>query len=145
MQTITPFLWFDGNVEDAVRFYASVFPNTRIESASAMSATFELLGQRFMALNGGPMYRFSEAVSFFIGCDTQDEVDDYWRKLTAGGGTEQPCGWLKDKYGLSWQVIPRALGRYLADADRQKAQRVMDAMLKMKKIDVAALDRAYAG
>ena len=145
MQTITPFLWFNGNVEQAVRFYASVFPDTRIESANPMTATFELLGQRFMALNGGPMYKFTEAVSFFISCDTQAEVDDYWRKLTADGGTEQPCGWLKDKFGLSWQVIPRKLGRYLSDPDRQKAQRVTDAMMKMKKIDVAALDRAYTG
>ena len=145
MQTITPFLWFDGNVEEAVRFYASVFPNTRIENANPTQATFELLGQRFMALNGGPAFKFNEAVSFFISCDTQQEVDDYWRKLLADGGEESQCGWLKDKFGLSWQVIPRQLGRYLSDPDRAKAKRVMDAMLKMKKIDVAALDRAYTG
>src|SRR5262249_26111086 len=99
MQTITPFLWFDGNVEDAVRFYASVFPNTRIESANPAQATFELLGQRFMALNGGPAFKFNEAVSFFVSCDTQQEVDNYWRKLLADGGTESQCGWLKDKFG----------------------------------------------
>jgi predicted 3-demethylubiquinone-9 3-methyltransferase (glyoxalase superfamily) len=145
MQTITPFLWFDGNVEEAVRFYASVFPNTRIENANATQATFELLGQKFMALNGGPAFKFNEAVSFFISCDTQAEVDTYWQKLLVDGGAESQCGWLKDKFGLSWQVIPRQLGRYLSDPDRAKAKRVMDAMLKMKKIDVAALDRAYAG
>ena len=145
MQTITPFLWFDGNVEEAVRFYASVFPNTRIENVSPAQATFELLGQRFLALNGGPAFKFNEAVSFFISCDTQQEVDNYWRKLLADGGEESQCGWLKDKFGLSWQVIPRQLGLYLSDPDRTKAKRVMDAMLKMKKIDVAALDRAYAG
>ena len=142
MQTITPFLWFDRSVEEAVRFYVSVFPDTRIVSMNPMSATFELQGQTFMALNGGPMYKFTEAVSFFLRCETQAEVDDYWRKLTADGGSEQACGWLKDKYGLSWQVIPTALGRYLADPDRAKAQRVMQAMLKMTKIDIAALDRA---
>jgi predicted 3-demethylubiquinone-9 3-methyltransferase (glyoxalase superfamily) len=145
MQTITPFLWFNGNVEEAVRFYASVFPNTRIENANPAQATFELLGQKFMALNGGPAFKFNEAVSFFLSCDTQDEVDTYWRKLLADGGSESQCGWLKDKFGLSWQVIPRQLGRYLSDPDRTKAKRVMDAMLTMKKIDVAALDRAYAG
>jgi predicted 3-demethylubiquinone-9 3-methyltransferase (glyoxalase superfamily) len=145
MQTITPFLWFNDNLEEAVHFYASVFPDARIIDLNPMSATFELQGQPFMALNGGPTHRFSEGVSFFIKCETQQEVDDYWYKLTADGGSEQPCGWLKDRFGLSWQVIPNALGRYLSDPDRDKAQRVIQAMLKMKKLDVAALDRAYAG
>jgi predicted 3-demethylubiquinone-9 3-methyltransferase (glyoxalase superfamily) len=110
-----------------------------------MNATFEIEGQRFIAFNGGPQFRFNEAVSFFIQCRTQEEVDYYWSKLTADGGAEQPCGWVKDRFGLSWQVVPDALGRYLGDSDRDKSQRVLQAMLRMKKIDIAALDAAYAG
>ena len=145
MQKITPFLWLDGKVEEAVKFYTSVFRNARVVNLNPMSAIFEIEGQEFMALNGGPQFKFNEAVSFFIRCETQDEVDDYWSKLTADGGTESQCGWLKDKFGLSWQVIPNELGRYLGDKDRAKAERVMRAMLKMKKIDIATLNTAYAG
>ena len=145
MQKIVPFLWFDGKLEEATRFYLSVFKNARVLSLDSMSATFEIEGQEFMALNGGPMFKFNEAVSFFIRCESQDEVDDYWSKLTADGGAESRCGWLKDKFGLSWQVIPNELGSYLSDKDRTKADRVLQAMLKMKKIDVAGLDAAYRG
>ena len=145
MRKITPFLWFDGKLEEAVRFYTTVFSNSRVENLSPMSATFVIEGQEFMALNGGPQFRFNEAVSFFIRCETQDEVDYFWHKLTNDGGAESRCGWLKDKFGLSWQVIPSALGQYLGDRDRGKANRVMQAMLKMKKIDIAALEAAYAG
>jgi predicted 3-demethylubiquinone-9 3-methyltransferase (glyoxalase superfamily) len=141
MSKITPFLWFDGNVEEAVNFYVSVFKDARIVSINPMSATFELMGQRFMGLNGGPMYKFTEAVSFFIACEDQEEVDYYWDNLSAGGA-EQPCGWVKDKFGLSWQVIPNRLTELLFDADRARAERAMGAMLSMKKIDIAALDAA---
>ena len=145
MQKITPFLWFDGRLEEAVKFYTAVFRNARVENLSPWSATFVLDGQEFMALNGGPQFKFNEAVSFFIRCETQDEVDYYWNKLTTDGGAEGQCGWLKDKYGLSWQVVPGALGRYLGDRDRAKADRVMQAMRRKKKLDVAALDAAYEG
>jgi len=145
MQKITPFLWFDGNLEDAVRFYASIFKDARIVNLSPMSATFEIGGQSFMGLNGGPMYKFSEAISFFIRCEDQDEVDYYWSRLLADGGSAQMCGWLKDRFGLSWQVIPNILGAYLSDADGARRQRVMDVMMKMKKLDVDALQRAHAG
>lgn len=145
MTTITPFLWFDNNVPDAVAFYKSVFPNAKIETVNDFMAVFELEGQRFNALNGGPRYKFNEAVSFFIGVETQEQVDYFWTRLTADGGAESNCGWLKDKFGLSWQVVPTALGRYLGDHDRGKANRVMQAMMQMKKIVIADLDRAYAG
>lgn len=145
MTSITPFLWFDNNVPEAVGFYKSVFPNAKIETVSDFMAVFELEGQRFHALNGGPRYRFNEAVSFFVSVETQGEVDYFWEKLTAGGGEESHCGWLKDKFGLSWQVVPSALGRYLGDADRSKANRVMQAMRGMRKIVIAELDKAYAG
>ena len=157
MQKISPFLWFDTQAEEAARFYVSIFDNSRIGTVtrygdagpgpkgSAMTVAFELEGQQFIALNGGPHFKFSEAVSFAIDCKTQDEVDRYWNALTADGGAEQPCGWLKDKFGLSWQVNPTILGKMLDDPDPQKAKRVMEAMLKMKKIDIAALQRAYAG
>jgi predicted 3-demethylubiquinone-9 3-methyltransferase (glyoxalase superfamily) len=156
MPSITPFLWFNDNAEEAARFYVSVFPNSRIGTISrytdagprapdtVLVVEFELDGKPFIGLNGGPQFTFTEAVSFSIDVETQDEVDYYWAKLT-DGGQEQPCGWLKDRFGLSWQVNPRALGRMLADADRPRARRVMEAMLKMKKIDIAALERAYAG
>jgi predicted 3-demethylubiquinone-9 3-methyltransferase (glyoxalase superfamily) len=144
MATITPFLWFEGNMQQAVEFYLSVFAESRLVSMSPMSATFELLGQRFMALNAGPHHKFNEAVSFFVGCNDQAEVDYYWEKLGAGGA-EQQCGWLKDQFGVCWQVIPHALGELLGDQDRAKAGRVMQAMLKMKKIVVADLRAAHAG
>ena len=145
MQKITPFLWFDGKLEEVVKFYTTVFSNARVENLSPMSASFVIEGQEFMALNGGPQFKFNEAVSFFIRCETQDEVDYFWHKLTDDGGAESRCGWLKDRFGLSWQVIPNALGQYLGDRDRAKADRVMQAMLKMKKIDIATLEAAYAG
>jgi predicted 3-demethylubiquinone-9 3-methyltransferase (glyoxalase superfamily) len=156
VSTITPFLWFDTQAEQAAEFYVSIFKNSKIgrvsrygaagpgPAGSAMTVEFELDGQRLIALNGGPMYKFTEAVSFSVDCKTQQEVDEYWRKLSAGG-EEGPCGWLKDKYGLSWQVNPSILGKMLTDKDRAKADRVMKAMLQMKKIDIAALERAYKG
>ena len=143
--SITPFLWFDDNLREAVAFYKSVFPNAKIESVNDFMATFELEGQRFNALNGGPKHKFNEAVSFFISVETQEEVDYFWTRLIADGGQESRCGWLRDKFGLSWQVIPKALGRYLSDLDRNKADRVLQAMLKMQKIIIADLDKAYAG
>ena len=145
MTSITPFLWFANNVPEAVAFYKAVFPNAKVETVSDLMAVFELEGQRFHALNGGPQYRFTEAVSFFISVETQAEVDYFWSRLTADGGEESRCGWLKDKFGLSWQVIPSALGRYLGDPDRTRANRVMQAMMEMRKIIIADLDRAYAG
>jgi predicted 3-demethylubiquinone-9 3-methyltransferase (glyoxalase superfamily) len=145
MTSITPFLWFDNNVPEAVAFYKSVFPNAKVETVNDFMATFELEGQRFNALNGGPKYKFNEAVSFFISVETQEEVDYFWNRLTADGGEESRCGWLKDKFGLSWQVVPKALGRYLSDPDRQKADRAMQAMMKMQKIVIADLDKAFAG
>ena len=122
MTSITPFLWFANNVPEAVAFYKAVFPNAKVETVSDFMAVFELEGQRFHALNGGPQYRFTEAVSFFISVETQAEVDYFWSRLTADGGEESRCGWLKDKFGLSWQVIPSALGRYLGDPDRTKSE-----------------------
>jgi predicted 3-demethylubiquinone-9 3-methyltransferase (glyoxalase superfamily) len=144
MAKVSPFLWFEGNMREAVNFYVSVFKEARIVSMNPAMATFELLGQEFLALNAHPHRKFNEAISFFIKCDTQDEVDYYWESLTDGGG-EQQCGWVKDRFGLSWQVIPNALGRYLMDKDREKANRVMQAMLKMKKIVIADLEVAYNG
>jgi predicted 3-demethylubiquinone-9 3-methyltransferase (glyoxalase superfamily) len=155
MQKITPFLWFNGNAEEAMNFYASVFEQAKIGNVSrfgdagpfpkgtVMTASFELFGQKFVALNGGPQYQFTPAVSFYIDCETQAEVDHYWEKLTAGG-KEQPCGWLVDKFGVSWQVIPAVLVRLLTDPDPKKAGRVAQAMFKMKKIDVKALEAAAA-
>ena len=145
MTSITPFLWLDNNVREAVTFYKSVFPNARIETVSDFMASFELEGQRFNALNGGPKFKFNEAVSFFISVETQEEVDYFWTRLTADGGEEGNCGWLKDKFGLSWQVVPTALGHYLGAPDRSKADRAMQAMMKMRKIVIADLDKAFAG
>jgi predicted 3-demethylubiquinone-9 3-methyltransferase (glyoxalase superfamily) len=154
MSTITPFLWFDDKAEEAMNFYVEVFGDAKVGEVSrygddgpgpagtVMSATFELRGQQFMALNGGPGFPFTEAVSLFVACETQEEVDDLWEKLTAGG-EESRCGWLKDRYGLSWQIIPNALGELLNDPDPVKSQRVMQAMLQMGKIDIAGLRRAY--
>jgi predicted 3-demethylubiquinone-9 3-methyltransferase (glyoxalase superfamily) len=153
MPGITPWLWFDTEGEEAARFYASVFPNSRVvdvsrygeagprPAGSVMTVTFELDGQRFVALNGGPEFTFSEAVSFKVACETQDEVDRYWSALSAGG-EEGPCGWLKDRFGLSWQIVPRRLEELLGDPDPARAQRAMQAMLQMKKIEVAELERA---
>ena len=156
MQKIGPFLWFDSNAEQAANFYVSIFKDSKIlkiarygeagpgPAGSVMVVNFQIEGQDFIALNGGPLFKFTEAISFVINCQTQEEVDHYWNKLTAGGGQESQCGWLKDKYGLSWQVTPTILGELLADKDQKKAQRVMQAMLQMKKIDTAALKRAAA-
>jgi predicted 3-demethylubiquinone-9 3-methyltransferase (glyoxalase superfamily) len=148
---ITPFLWFDHQAEDAMRFYASIFKNSEIlevtpgPGGQAMSVRFRLEDQELIALNAGPMYQFTEAISLFVNCETQAEVDELWSALTADGGEESRCGWLKDKYGLSWQIIPTTLGRLLGDPDPAKAGRAMHAMLQMNKIDIAALERAYAG
>jgi predicted 3-demethylubiquinone-9 3-methyltransferase (glyoxalase superfamily) len=154
MQEITPFLWFNDNAEEAMNFYTSVFEDSKIldvsrygeggpgTPGSVMSATFELRGQEFVALNGGPEFNFTEAVSFLVRCETQDEVDLLWKQLTEGG-SESQCGWLKDKFGLSWQIVPNALGEMLGDPDPEKAQRVMQAMLKMKKLDIHMLQEAY--
>ena len=142
MATVTPFLWFEGNMEQAVNFYLSVFEQSRLISMNAMSATFELQGLELMALNAGPHHKFNDAISLFVACDDQAEVDYYWDKLGADGA-ERQCGWVKDQFGLSWQVIPRLLGQLLGDTDRAKANRVMQAMLKMQKIVVADLQAAY--
>ena len=148
MNKITPFLWFDDQAEEAMRFYVSIFKNSKALSVSpgpsgkAMSVTFELEGQEFMALNAGPQFKFTEAISFFVSCETQDEVDELWTKLTADGGEESRCGWLRDKYGLSWQIIPTALIQMLGDSDPAKAKRVVDAMLTMRKIDIKGLQEA---
>jgi predicted 3-demethylubiquinone-9 3-methyltransferase (glyoxalase superfamily) len=153
VQKIVTFLWFDDRAEEAMNFYVSIFRNSKILNVSrlegapgahgqVMSGSFQLEGQEFMALNGGPQFRFTEAVSLFVNCETQAEVDELWGKLSEGGSKDR-CGWLKDKFGLSWQIIPTALGRMLGDKDPVKARRVMEAMLQMSKIDVAALKRAY--
>ena len=145
--TITPFLWFDGKVEEAMNFYVSVFKNSKVTNVfpgpngTVMSATFELDGQRFMALNGGPMFAFTPAVSFFVNCDTQAEVDELWETLSAGGKKER-CGWLKDKYGLSWQVVPSILGKLLQDQEPGKSERVMAALMQMDKLDIERLQQA---
>jgi len=158
MSKITPFLWFDNKAEEAANFYVSLFKNSRIvgmarygeEGAEAsgrpkgtvMTVPFQLDGQAFVALNGGPQFKFTEAISFVVNCETQEEVDEFWEKLSEGG-EEGQCGWLKDKYGLSWQVVPSALGKMLQDKDPEKSQRVMKAMLQMKKIDIKRLEQAY--
>ena len=154
MPTITPFLWFDNNAEEAMKFYTSIFKNSKVgnvarygdagpgSKGSVMTATFEIEGQKFMVLNGGPHFKFTEAISMFVSVDTQQEVDELWEKLSAGGQKSQ-CGWLKDKFGLSWQIIPKALGELLGDKDPQKSQSVMKAMLQMEKIDIARLKEAY--
>jgi predicted 3-demethylubiquinone-9 3-methyltransferase (glyoxalase superfamily) len=141
MQKISPFLWLEGQAEEAMRFYVSVFPNSRIVSANAMSVSAELDGQRFLALNGGPQFKFTPAISFFVDCQTQREVDELWDKLCAGGEPSK-CGWLTDKYGVSWQIVPSVLGPLLNHP--QKGAQVMQAMLGMRKLDIAALERAAA-
>ena len=154
MQTITPFLWFDGKAEEAMNFYASIFKNSKIGSVTrygeegpgpkgkVMTATFQLNGQEFIALNGGPQFAFSPAISFLVNCETQQEVDELWEKLSEGG-EKQRCGWLKDKFGLSWQIVPSALGVMLRDKDAEKSRRVMKAMLQMDRIDIKGLRQAY--
>ncbi|WP_027157644.1 VOC family protein [Methylobacter luteus] len=154
MQKITPFLWFDGRAEEAMNFYTAIFKNSRIGNitrygetgpgpvGTVMSATFQLDGQEFIALNGGPHFTFSPAISFFVNCETQEEVDELWEKLSAGGEKQQ-CGWLKDRFGVSWQIIPSALGEMLHGPDAEKSKRVMQAMLKMDKIDIKKLQLAY--
>jgi predicted 3-demethylubiquinone-9 3-methyltransferase (glyoxalase superfamily) len=144
MPRITPFLWFDGRAEEAAKFYTSIFKDAKITSVSPMSVTFHLAGQDFIALNGGPQYKFTEAVSFFVNCETQEEIDYYWDKLSAGGSGGQ-CGWLKDKFGLSWQIIPPILVEMLNDDDPAKSQRVMQAMFQMSKLDIKRLKDAYRG
>jgi predicted 3-demethylubiquinone-9 3-methyltransferase (glyoxalase superfamily) len=150
MPTITPFLWFDTQAEEAMNFYTSIFKGSRVISVQraqgkVMSVQFELEGQRFMALNAGPLYKFTEAISFFVACETQQDIDDLWAKLTADGGAPSRCGWLKDKFGLSWQIIPNTLGRMLSDKDPARSQRAMNAMLQMNKLDLARLQEAYDG
>jgi len=142
-QKITTFLWFDNQALEAAKFYCSIFKNSKIVDPNPMVVTFELEGQKFLALNGGPQFKFTEAISLFVDCDTQEEVDEFWNKLTANGGAESMCGWLKDKYGLSWQIIPNTLMELMGDKDQAKAQRVMQAMLKMRKIDIKTLKEAY--
>jgi predicted 3-demethylubiquinone-9 3-methyltransferase (glyoxalase superfamily) len=154
-QKITTFLWFDGNAEEAANHYTSIFKNSKVlnvarygdagpgPKGAVMTVNFQLEGQEFIALNGGPHFKFTEAISLLVNCDTQKEVDELWSKLTAGG-EESQCGWLKDKYGLSWQIVPAALFKLLQDRDPQKSKRVMEAMLQMKKIDVGLLEIAYA-
>lgn len=160
MQKITPHLWFDYRAEEAMKFYVSLFKNSKIVSihrypegmddphmkgmeGKVIHGVFELAGQQFMALDGGPMFKFNESISMYVDCKDQDEVDYFWEKLTADGGEESMCGWLKDKFGVSWQIIPAALGRFLSDPDPVKSQRVMKAMLQMRKIDIKTLQKAY--
>jgi predicted 3-demethylubiquinone-9 3-methyltransferase (glyoxalase superfamily) len=161
VQKITPFLWFDTQAEEAAKFYTSIFKNSRIvgttyyaaepakasgrPEGSVMTVEFELSGQRFTALNGGPIFKFTEALSLVVHCDTQEEVDHYWQSLTAGGGQEVECGWLKDRFGLSWQVVPRILFELIQDKDPARSGRVMAAMMQMKKIDIEPLRRAAEG
>ncbi len=160
VQKITPFLWFDHQAEDAVNCYVSIFKNSEIRSiaryeeeaakasgrpkGSVMTVAFELDGQEVVALNGGPLFKFTEAISFVVNCETQEEVDHFWEKLSAGG-QEVQCGWLKDRFGVSWQIVPTVLGEMLQDKDREKSRRVMAAMLKMKKISIEGLKNAYEG
>ncbi len=155
MQKITPCLWFDGNAEEAMNFYTSIFRDSKVLNVSrygedgpgpagqVLVATFQLEGQEFMVLNGGPAFKFTEAISFSVDCKNQEEVDELWEKLTANGGEEGQCGWLKDKYGLSWQIVPSVLGELLSDPDPAKSGRVMQSMLKMKKIIINDLEQAH--
>lgn len=156
-QKIITYLWFDDNAEEAMNFYVSIFKNSKIldvvrygdagpgPKGTVMNGVFQLEGQKFMALNGGPQFKFTEAISLFVNCDTQEEVDELWEKLTADGGEPSRCGWLKDKFGLSWQIIPTALMELMGDKDPERSKRVMEAMLQMSKIDIATLRRAYDG
>ena len=156
MQKLTPCLWFDTEGEEAARFYTSIFPDSKVveiarygpagprPEGTVMTVTFDLDGQRFVALNGGPQFKFTEAISLMVDCSSQREVDALWRKLTSSGGQESQCGWLKDKFGLSWQIVPTKLMKLIGDKDQAKANRVLQAMMKMKKIDIAWLERAAA-
>ena len=156
MQKITPFLWFNQEAEEAANLYVSLFPDSKVLSVSrygeagpgpkgsAMTVEFQLAGQKFIALNGGPHFKFTEAVSLFVNCDSQEEVDTLWSRLTANGGQESRCGWLKDRYGLSWQIVPSRFMELMKDKDPKRTQRVMQAMLQMKKFDIARLEEAYA-
>jgi predicted 3-demethylubiquinone-9 3-methyltransferase (glyoxalase superfamily) len=150
MPKITPFLWFDTQAEEAMNLYTSIFKRSKVISINraqgkVMTVQFELEGQQFMGLNAGPMFKFNEAVSFFVGCETQEEIDDLWTRLIADGGSPSQCGWLKDKFGLSWQIVPTALTRMLGDKDSGKSGRVMNAMLQMQKLDLNLLQQAYDG
>jgi predicted 3-demethylubiquinone-9 3-methyltransferase (glyoxalase superfamily) len=163
MQKITPFLWFDGNAEEAAKFYTSIFKNSKVgrilrydeevakvsqsgqPAGSVLTIEFEIEGQKFVALNGGPQFKFNESISFVVNCETQKEVDYFWEKLTAAGGEESQCGWLRDKFGVSWQVTPTVLIDMLHDKDAKKSERVMKAMLQMQKIDIEKLEAAYGG
>ncbi len=157
MQKIVTFLWFDDKAEEAANFYVSIFKNSKITNASrygeagpgpkgsVMVVEFELEGQKFMALNGGPVFKLTPAVSLVVNCETQNEVDDLWDKLLAGGGKPSQCGWLEDKYGLSWQIVPTVLGKLMSDPDPEKSKRVMQAVLQMVKLDIAKLEQAYKG
>ena len=155
MPSVTPHLWFEKDAEEAAKLYCSIFPGSKIHETrryentgpdgtqTVTTVSFEVAGQRVIGLNGGPEFKFNEAFSFFVECETQEEVDEYWNKLIADGGQEGPCGWLKDKFGLSWQIIPKLLDELLNDDDQEAANRVMQAMLQMKKIDCAGLQKAY--
>lgn len=157
MQKITPFLWFDGKAEEAVNFYVSLFPNSKVVTISrygnevpamkgkVLTAVFQIDGQEFMAIDGGPQFHFTEALSMLVHCEDQTEVDKLWNALTADGGAESQCGWLKDKYGLSWQIVPNALGEMMSAGDPVKGGRMMQALMKMKKLDIAELKKAYEG
>jgi predicted 3-demethylubiquinone-9 3-methyltransferase (glyoxalase superfamily) len=163
MQKITPFLWFDNQADQAVKFYTSIFKNSKVgrilrydeevakvsqsglSAGSALTIEFEIAGQKFTALNGGPLFKFNESISFVVHCDTQDEVNYFWEKLTGDGGQESACGWLKDKFGVSWQIVPTVLIEMLHDRDSEKSERVMKTMLQMRKIDIKTLKEAYAG
>jgi predicted 3-demethylubiquinone-9 3-methyltransferase (glyoxalase superfamily) len=150
MLSITPFLWFDTQAEEAMNFYASIFKRSKVISVNrvqgnVMSVAYELEGQKFFALNAGPQFKFNESVSFFVGCDTQEEIDYFWDKLSADGGATNRCGWLKDKFGLSWQIVPNAMGEMLGSSDGTKSKRVMDALMQMEKLDLNRLQQAYDG
>src|SRR5262249_19975072 len=149
MQKITPFLWFDGNAEEAIDFYTSIFKNSKVVSVSrmedgkALGATFQIEGQEFFALNGGPQFQFTPAISFFVNCETQAEVDEFWEKLSEGG-EKQRCGWLKDKFGLSWQIVPSVLGKMLGNKEAGNSKKAFEAMMTMDKLDIKRLEEAYA-
>ncbi|MDR6568954.1 VOC family protein [Chitinophaga sp. CC14] len=157
MQKITPSLWFNMNAEEAISFYSSIFKNSKVTDKSyygegspipagtLLAATFHLEGQEFLAINAGPQFPFTEAISFTVYCENQEEVDYYWSKLTADGGKEVQCGWLKDKFGLSWQITPTIMSKFLSDPDKEKSGRAMQAMMKMVKLDIAALEKAFNG
>lgn len=157
MQKIAPFLWFDGKAEEAIKLYTSVFKNSKVINISywgkgspfpegqVMTGVFELDGQQFYAFDAGPQFKFTEAISFFVNCETQEEIDHFWNKLTANGGQESMCGWLKDKFGVSWQIVPPVLGKMLVDKDKTRSGRVMQAMMGMKKLIIADLEKAYNG